>query len=513
MATDKGKFDQAEKAAELESRARQTRNPELELQRKQERKIKSATKNVAKMRERGDLPPSKKNQPTKTETSKAKKLLSITKKYEGKRPFLKILKKIPGVKKVAGLAEALIEYSANQPLTKTAHNYQMIARKADQVKISPTEMRQALEKSRLKKEIGTYLKNKKEGKSALSKKQVAEIEDQLGKFPEKGFTPYSHRNIKEGPLRGLAGKQKRLSRLEKELTGMSPGTFSEAAKGKESKRIQEILRKKKLTGKEGEYGYEAGAPKPKPTPLTKKDAKGKPRKETEKERKQKVQGMTVKQKLGRAAKLERADKLFARKDRVSSQDPIFDKSEEFFDVGTGTGTSSAVRSGKKSGAQIANEAKMKSLRVALNRLQKAKKEGKDFATINGKKVSVKAIGVTRDRITAQLKKLREREKKVPGIKNRKRPVKSTRTADLQKKIQKGRATSKPTLKNKSDAGKKYLTKEQRKVTVKDKKDKKKEIDVQVPLDKTKIFLRKGEGMLNKGGLVMADHYFKRKVGK
>ena len=114
---------------------------------------------------------------------------------------------------------------------------------------------------------------------------------------------------------------------------------------------------------------------------------------------------------------------------------------------------------------------------------------------------------------AQLKKLRAREKKVPGIKDRKRPVKSTRTADLQKKIQKGRAVSKPTPKKKSDTGKKYLTKEQRRITVKDKKDKEKEIEVQVPLRKTKIFLRKGEGMLNKGGLVMADHYFKRKVGK
>jgi len=504
MATDKGKFDQGEKAAELESRARQTRNPELELQRKQERKIKSATKNVAKMREKGVLPPSKKNQPTKTETSKAKKLLSITKKYEGKKPFLKILKKIPGVKKVAGLAEALIEYSANQPLTKTAHNYQMIARKADQVKISPTEMRQALEKSRLKKEIGTYLKNKKEGKGALSKKQVAEIEDQLGKFPEKGQTPGGRRLP-------YAGTQKRVSKLEKELTGMSPGTFSEVAKGKEAAKATASARSKGLTGKEG--GYRLVGEKVRPKRLIKKDAKGKPREETQAEKAKRIKGMTVKQKLARAEKLERAEEVFPPGKRVSPSESVFDKSEESFDLGAGTGRGSAIRSGKKSGAQIANEAKMKSLRVALNRLQKAKKEGKDFATIDGKKVSVKAIGVTRDRITAQLKKLREREKKVPGIKNRKRPVKSTRTADLQKKIQKGRATSKPTLKKKSDTGKKYLTKEQRKVTVKNKKDKKKEIDVQVPLDKTKIFLRKGEGMLNKGGLVTADHYFKRKVGK
>lgn len=502
MSTDKGEFDQAKKAVELESRARQTRNPELELEEKQERRKRTAKKNVAAMRKEGRLPPSK--QPTKAETSKAKKFIAITKKYKEKRPFLNIIKKIPGVKKVAGLAEAIIEYSANQPLAKTRDNYQMIARKADQVKISPTEMRQALEKSRLKKEIGTYLQNKKEGKGALSKKQIAEIEDQLGKFPEKGETP-------GGRKLPHAGTQKRVSRLEKELTGMSPGTFGEVAKGKEAAKATASARSKGLTGKEG--GYRLVGEKTRPTRLTKKDAKGKPRAETQAEKTKRIKGMTVEQKLARAEKLERAEELFSPGKRVSPSEPVFDKSEEFFDVGAGTGTSSAVRSGKKSGAQIANEAKMKSLRVALNRLQKAKKEGKDFATINGRKVSVNAIGVTRDRITAQLKKLRAREKKVPGIKDRKRPVKSTRTADLQKKIQKGRAVSKPTPKKKSDTGKKYLTKEQRRITVKDKKDKEKEIEVQVPLRKTKIFLRKGEGMLNKGGLVMADHYFKRKVGK
>ena len=362
MSTDKGEFDQAKKAVELESRARQTRNPELELEEKQERRKRTAKKNVAAMRKEGRLPPSK--QPTKAETSKAKKFIAITKKYKEKRPFLNIIKKIPGVKKVAGLAEAIIEYSANQPLAKTRDNYQMIARKADQVKIPPTEMRQALEKSRLKKEIGTYLQNKKEGKGALSKKQIAEIEDQLGKFPEKGETP-------GGRKLPHAGTQKRVSRLEKELTGMSPGTFGEVAKGKEAAKATASARSKGLTGKEGGYRLVG-------------------------EKTRRIKGMTVKQKLARAEKLERAEELFSPGKRVSPSEPVFDKSEEFFDVGAGTGTSSAVRSGKKSGAQIANEAKMKSLRVALNRLQKAKKEGKDFATINGRKVSVNAIGVTRD---------------------------------------------------------------------------------------------------------------------
>ena len=463
MSTDKGEFDQAKKAVELESRARQTRNPELELQKKQERKIKSATKSVAKMREKGVLPPSKTTEPklTKADVAKSKRLINVAKKYD--KPFLTVLKKIPGIKKVAGLAEALIKYSADQPLAKTERNARVVLRLAEKQKISPVEMRKGLEKGRLKKEIGTYLKNKKEGKGALSKKQIAEIEDQLGKFPEKGETP-GGRDIKKGPLRGLVGKQKRLSKLEKELTGMSPGTFSEVAKGKAAKEMKRKLKDVGATGEEG--GYRLVGAKTKPTRLTKKDAKGKPRAETQAEKTKRIKGMTVKQKLARAEKLERAEELFSPGKRVSPSEPVFDKSEEFFDVGAGTGTSSAVRSGKKSGAQIANEAKMKNLRVALNRLQKAKKEGKDFATINGRKVSVNAIGVTRDRITAQLKKLRAREKKVPGIKDRKKPVKSIRVGELQKRIKESR---KPKT------------------------------------NKT--------GVYKKGGLVMADHYFKRKVGK
>ena len=457
MATDKGESDQAKKAAELESRARQTRNPELELQRKQERKIKSATKSVAKMREKGVLPPSKTTEPklTKADVAKSKRLINVAKKYD--KPFLTVLKKIPGIKKVAGLAEALIKYSADQPLAKTERNARVVLRLAEKQKISPVEMRKGLEKGRLKKEIGTYLKNKKEGKGALSKKQIAEIEDQLGKFPEKGETP-------GGRKLPHAGTQKRVSRLEKELTGMSPGTFGEVAKGKEAAKATASARSKGLTGKEG--GYRLVGEKTRPTRLTKKDAKGKPRAETQAEKTKRIKGMTVEQKLARAEKLERAEELFPPGKRVSPSEPVFDKSEEFFDVGAGTGTSSAVRSGKKSGAQITNEAKMKSLRVALNRLQKAKKEGKDFATINGRKVSVNAIGVTRDRITAQLKKLRAREKKVPGIKDRKKPVKSIRVEELQKRIKESR---KPKT------------------------------------NKT--------GVYKKGGLVTADHYFKRKVGK
>ena len=131
MATDKGRFDQGERAAELESRARQTRNPELELQRKQERKIKSATKSVAKMREKGVLPPSKTTEPklTKADVAKSKRLINVAKKYD--KPFLTVLKKIPGIKKVAGLAEALIKYSADQPLAKTERNARVVLRLAE----------------------------------------------------------------------------------------------------------------------------------------------------------------------------------------------------------------------------------------------------------------------------------------------------------------------------------------------------------------------------------------------
>ena len=198
----KTKQSMDERIQNIKSFRKGTRNPEIEALEKEDKKIKQAKEKVKKIRQSkkakdymstsnaGALSviPGIEKDVSKKDISKAKRVIQLAKKFD--QSPMSIIKKIPGLKKVKLLGDALINFTANQKLASTDSNAKVILKLASrQKKAMPTL--EEMNNKRINKELIAFKQKIK------NKLKPDEMKGWNEDFPDMKFTAAEIKQVAE----------------------------------------------------------------------------------------------------------------------------------------------------------------------------------------------------------------------------------------------------------------------------------------------------------------------------